>query len=76
VPGPATVVVVVDGTDVVDVTRATTCDELPAPQAVNVTATPLSSAAVTSLGVFMSNPPRAPRSKKAFSVASDRVRIL
>ncbi len=58
------VVVDVDDTDVVGVIRATTCDELPAPQAANVTATPLSSVAVTSLGVFISIPPRAPRSDR------------
>jgi hypothetical protein len=57
VPESAVVVVDVDASAVVGVSRATTCDELPAPHAASARAKPVNSVAVTSLGVFISIPP-------------------
>jgi hypothetical protein len=71
------IVEVVDGdvTDVVGVSRATTCDELP-PHAASATATPVSTVARTSFGVFIAIPPRASRSLRVVRFIGLAVRPL
>jgi hypothetical protein len=55
VPAPAAAVVDVGADVVVGVSRATTCDELPTPQAARVTAKPVHSVAVATFPGFMSS---------------------